>query len=92
MQYYMIQYQNEGMDEPWMVILELDEQNCIQRQIDCYRIGGLQEPKVVHADTPTDVKALVGKDDTIIPLDQPRFEALWAEAYNMPNDVMELFS
>lgn len=90
MQYLMIEYKHEEVDEPWRVILELDDKKCIQRRVDCYRMG-LEEAIEVDADTPTDVEELAGLDGTVTPLNRAQFEDMWDHSHYMPDTFMGLF-
>lgn len=90
MQYYMIEYQHEEMDEPWRVILELNDQRCIQRRVNCYRMG-LEEAVEVDDNTPTDVEELAGLDGKVITLNRMQFEDMWDHSQYMPDTFMGLF-
>lgn len=90
MQYYMIEYKNEEMDEPWRVILELNDQRCIQRQVNCYRMG-LEEAVEVNAVAPTDVEELAGLDGVVTVLNRLQFEDMWEHSQYMPDTFMGLF-
>ena len=90
MQYYMIEYQHEEMDEPWRVILELNDQRCIQRRVNCYRMG-LEEAVEVDDTTPTDVEELAGLDGKVITLNRMQFEDMWDHSQYMPDTFMGLF-
>jgi len=90
MQYFMIEYKNEDVDEPWRVILEMDDQRRIQRQVNCYRMG-LEEAVEVEADTPTDVEELAGLDGVVTPLNRLQFEDMWDHSHYMPDTFMGLF-
>lgn len=90
MQYFMIEYKNEDVDEPWRVILELDDQRRIQRQVNCYRMG-LEEAVEVEADTPTDVEELAGLDGVVTVLNRLQFEDMWDHSHYMPDTFMGLF-
>ena len=90
MQYFMIEYKNEDVDEPWRVILELDDQRRIQRQVNCYRMG-LEEAVEVEANTPTDVEELAGLDGVVTPLNRLQFEDMWDHSHYMPDTFMGLF-
>ena len=90
MQYFMIEYKNEDVDEPWRVILEIDDQRRIQRQVNCYRMG-LEEAVEVEANTPTDVEELAGLDGVVTPLNRLQFEDMWDHSHYMPDTFMGLF-
>lgn len=90
MQYFMIEYKNEDVDEPWRVILEMDDQRRIQRQVNCYRMG-LEEALEVEANTPTDVEELAGLDGVVTPLNRLQFEDMWDHSHYMPDTFMGLF-
>ena len=90
MQYFMIEYINEDVDEPWRVILEIDDQRRIQRQVNCYRMG-LEEAVEVEANTPTDVEELAGLDGVVTPLNRLQFEDMWDHSHYMPDTFMGLF-
>ena len=90
MQYFMIEYKNEDVDEPWRVILELDDQRRIQRQVNCYRMG-LEEAVEVEADVSTDVEDLAGLDGVVTVLNRLQFEDMWDHSHYMPDTFMGLF-
>ena len=90
MQYFMIEYKNEDVDEPWRVILEMDDQRRIQRQVNCYRMG-LEEAVEIEANTPTDVEELAGLDGVVTPLNRLQFEDMWDHSHYMPDTFMGLF-
>ena len=90
MQYFMIEYKNEDVDEPWRVILEMDDQRRIQRQVNCYRMG-LEEAVEVEANTPTDVEEMAGLDGVVTPLNRLQFEDMWDHSHYMPDTFMGLF-
>lgn len=90
MQYFMIEYKHEDVDEPWRVILEMDDQRRIQRQVNCYRMG-LEEALEVEANTPTDVEELAGLDGVVTPLNRLQFEDMWDHSHYMPDTFMGLF-
>ena len=90
MQYFMIEYKTEEVDEPWRVILELDDQRRIQRQVNCYRMG-LEEAVEVESDTPTDIEELAGLDGIVTQLNRMQFEDMWDHSQYMPDTFMGLF-
>ena len=59
MQYYMIEWENEEMDDPWRLYLELDRYGCICRKVEAYRVG-IYETFEAPEDTPVDPQQLAG--------------------------------
>lgn len=90
MQYFMIEYKTEDVDEPWRVILELDDQRRIQRKVDCYRMG-LEEAIEVNDTKPTNVEELAGLDGVVTVLNRLQFEDMWDHSHYMPDTFMGLF-
>ena len=90
MQYFMIVYKNEEVDEPWRVLLELDDERRIRRKVDCYRMG-LEEAIEVDDSKPTNVEELAGDDGTVTPLNRLQFEDMWDHAHYMPDTFMGLY-
>ena len=90
MQYFMIVYKNEEVDEPWRVLLELDDERRIRRKVDCYRMG-LEEAIEVDDTKPTNVEELAGADGVVTPLNRLQFEDMWDHAHYMPDTFMGLY-
>ena len=90
MQYFMIEYKTEDVDEPWRIILELDDQRRIQRQVNCYRMG-LEEAVEVNDTKATNVEDLAGLDVIVTQLNRMQFEDMWDHSHYMPDTFMGLF-
>lgn len=62
MHYYVIEWENEEVDEPHRVYLELDRENRIRRKIEFYRVGlGYYYEDLCTE--PVDIKELAGEAD-----------------------------
>ena len=62
MHYYVIEWENEEVDEPHRVYLELDRENRIRRKIEFYRVGLGYYYEDLCTD-PVDIKELAGDAD-----------------------------
>lgn len=83
MQYYMIEWENEEVDEPYRLYVEADDQNRVLREVEAYRAGYFQryEPQELCADPRT----LAGDEGEITYLLPWQFSDLWNGTPDMPS-------
>lgn len=79
MQYYMIEWENEEMDDPWRLYLELDRYGCICRKVEAYRVG-IYETFEAPEDTPVDPQQLAGSEGHVSKITRPQFDDIWAQS------------
>jgi len=78
MLYYLIEWVHAGEDELWRAYLEMDEQGCLRRRVDAYRIG-LYYPFELDS-SPMDPRELAGSDGSVSPLRKVHFDDIWEQA------------
>jgi len=79
MQYYMIEWENEEMDDPWRLYLELDRYGCICRKVEAYRVG-IYETFEDPENTPVDPQQLAGSEGHVSKITRPQFDDIWAQS------------
>ena len=80
MQYYMIQGENEEVDEPWQLCLELDRQGHLLRKVEIYRVGLFQAYEDLNT-PPMDPRELAGSDGFVSKITASQFESAWCQAF-----------
>lgn len=90
MQYYMIEWDHEEVDEPWRVYLELDDRGSLRRKIDSYRMG-MYETEESRDAAPMDPRELAGDSGNVTVLNRIQFEDMWDQAHMAPDTFMGLF-
>ena len=81
MKYYVLEWDNEEVDEPWRTYLELDREDRICRRVDFYRAGFAEYYEDLNTD-PVDVKALAG-EGSCEELQRSFFESAVAQVYEL---------
>lgn len=82
MKYYVLEWDNEEVDEPWRTYLELDRENRICRRVDFYRAGFAEYYEDLETD-PVDVAELAGKEGSCEELQRSFFESAVAQVYEL---------
>ena len=82
MHYYVLEWDNEDVDEPWRTYLELDAENRIRRKVEFYRVGFAQYYEDLCTE-PVDIADLAGEDGSYMDLQRSFFESAVAQVYEL---------
>lgn len=81
MHYYVMEWDNEEVDEPFRIYVELDQENRIRRKVEFYRVGMGQYYEDLCTE-PVDISELAG-EGTYIELQRSFFESAVAQVYEL---------
>ena len=81
MKYYVLEWDNEDVDEPWRTYLELDRSDYICRRVDFYHAGFAEYYEDLNIG-PVDIKELTG-EGSCEELQRSFFESAVAQVYEL---------
>ena len=85
MKYYVIEWDNVDVDDPFRIYVELDRENRICRQVDFYHVGMGQYYEDLCGE-PVDLAALTG-EGSCEEIQRSFFESAVAQAYELSSGL-----
>ena len=90
MQYYMIEWEHEEDDDPWRLLLELDDRGSLRRKIEVFRIGVYETYEDLNT-PPVDPREIAGAEGNVININYYQFEDTWTQSRELSDGFMSMF-
>ena len=82
--YYVIEWDDEDVDEPWRLYVEMDKEGRVLRNIEYYRVGFQQYHEEVNSE-PTTIEELAGENGSFVQIERTYFDRALVQVFELSN-------
>ena len=82
--YYVIEWDDEDVDEPWRLYVEMDKSGRVLRTIEYYRVGFQQYHEDLNGE-PTTIEELAGETGSFVQIERTYFDRALVQVFELSN-------